>query len=368
LAADPGQLIIGRIGQGLAAAMIGATAIALMASSFPEGPRRTRALAVNGALLSLGFVIGTVGGGLITSGMGWRWTMLTLVILGLPVLAGALTVIPRDQAQGGARLDVPGATLATGGLFFLVYAISTGADSGWGSLSTVGSFTAATVLLGGFLVVEARHPTPLVPLRLLNQANVKWSGAVGFLTFGMCGGATVLLSLYMQDVLGYSALQTGFGFVAEGISAIVAGVVVAKVIDRIGIVPTMVLGLSIQAASTASMALLPAVEGMTLLLVTSGGMGFGHVLAIVSFVTVLTSGVQQGDQGVIGGLAQLPQFLGAIGVAGLAAVATFRTESLTGGTIPQLAILEGLHAAWLVAAAMLVIGIAIATTRVLPGR
>ena len=121
LAPSPATLVAARAGQGVAAAMIGPTALALMTSAFPEGPRRTRALGVNGALLSLGFVVGTIGGGLITSGLNWRWTMLLLAGIGSLVLLGALTVVRETAGRSRTGLDVPGAILASGGLFALVY-------------------------------------------------------------------------------------------------------------------------------------------------------------------------------------------------------------------------------------------------------
>ncbi|GAA2789807.1 MFS transporter [Nonomuraea dietziae] len=207
LAELPGVLVAARAGQGVAAAMIGPTSLALMTSAFPEGPRRARAMGVNGALLSLGFVIGTIGGGLITSGLNWRWTMLILMAIGALVLLGAVSVVRESESRSLARLDVPGALLASAGLFALVYGISAGS---WLSVG------ASVVLLGLFLVAEGRHVAPLVPLGLLRRTTVKWGMALGLVTFGMCGGATLLLSIHMQDVLGYSALQTGLGFLGEG--------------------------------------------------------------------------------------------------------------------------------------------------------
>ncbi|MFE1837273.1 MFS transporter [Streptomyces sviceus] len=298
LAPNPAVLITARAGQGIAAAMIGPTAIALMTASFHEGPQRTKALAVNGALLSLGFVIGTIGGGLITSGLSWRWTMLIMVFLGALIALGAVALLPKDGARIATRLDVPGAILASGGLFALVYGISTGADADWTSGSTLGSLIAAVALIPAFVLVESRHPAPLASLELLNRSTVKWSFVVGFVTFGMCGGTTVLLSLYMQDVLGYSALATGFGFLAEGATALVAGTVASKLIGSLGTCQTMVLGLLAQTVGTGFMVFLPADSNIPLLLIlTSGAMGFGHVLAIVAFITTLTSGLRTDEQG-----------------------------------------------------------------------
>ncbi|MEU6788602.1 MFS transporter [Nonomuraea angiospora] len=338
LAPVPGVLVGARAGQGVAAAMIGPTALALMTTAFAEGPKRTRAMGVNGALLSLGFVAGTIGGGLVTSGLSWRWTMLILVGIGVVVLVGALTLLPGDSARSSVRLDVPGAVLASAGLFALVYGIST--------FTWVG-VAAAVLLLGAFLAVEARHAAPLVPPRLLRRPTVKWGMAVALVTFGMCGGATLLLSVYMQDVLGWSALRTGLGFLGEGVAALVAGGLAARLIGAYGAPATVAAGLTAQAVGTAAMVFLPAAGGLGVLLATSAAMGFGHVLTVVAAITTITSGLDPADQGVAGSLAQMPTFVGAIGVAGLTAVASAYAELLT-----------GLHAAFVVAGAVALLGAA----------
>ncbi|MFJ8825460.1 MFS transporter [Streptomyces sp. NPDC102467] len=356
LAAGPGLLIAARAGQGIAAAAIGPTALALMTSAFPEGPQRTRALGVNGALLSLGFVIGTIGGGVVTSGLSWRWTMLILFGMGLLVLLGALTVVRDTRRSRSARLDVPGAILASGGLFALVYGITTGGEKGWLSLPTLISLVGAAVLLGGFLVVEARHREPLVPLRLLRRPTVKWGMTMGLVTFGMCGGATLLLSIYMQQVVDWTALQTGLGFAAEGVAALVAGTMAARLISARGAGAAIALGLTVQGLGTTAMALLPVDGNLTLLLGTSAAMGFGHVLAVVAAVTTITSGLDESDQGIAGSLAQMPTFIGAIGVAGLSAIVAARAEALAPTTTQVLATLGGLHTAFLLAGAVALSG------------
>ncbi|MGY0019906.1 MFS transporter [Streptomyces sp. YJ-C3] len=357
-------LITARVGQGIAAAAIGPTALALMTAAFPEGPQRTRALGVNGALLSLGFVIGTIGGGIVTSGLSWRWTMLILFGIGLLVLVGAATVVQDTRHGRATRLDVPGALLASGGLFALVYGITTGNTSGWLSASTLTAVIGAAVLLGGFLAAEARHPVPLVPLRLLRRTTVRWGMATGLVTFGMCGGATLLLSIYMQQVVGWTALQTGLGFAAEGIAALAAGSVAARLISARGAASAIALGLTVQGLGTVLMALLPADGNLVLLLGSSAAMGFGHVLTVVAVVTTITSGLDESDQGVAGSLAQMPTFIGAIGVAGLSAIVAARTAALAPTTTQRLATVGGLHMAFLVAGAVALTG-AVVCARVL---
>lgn len=357
LATEPWMLIVARAGQGVGSAMVGPTALALLTSQFREGPARDKALGVSGALLSLGFVVGTISGGVITSGLTWRWTMLILVIGGAAVLAAGVVLLRGDEERVDARLDVPGALCATGGLLALVYGISTGGTAGWSDPVTVGTLLLAVVLLGGFLAVEARSPAPLVPLRVLARPTVSWGGLTGFITFGMCGGVTVLVSLYLQDVLGWSPLETGIGFVAEGAAAMVAGSIASRVTGSIGTPRTLVAGLTIQAVSTAAMVLLPAAGNLPLVLLTTAGLGFGHVLAVVAFIGTMSSGVAADEHGLSGGLAQTAQQVGsAVGVAALAAVVTIRAGADADGQVT----LEGLRSGFLVAAVVTAVGAVVA--------
>ncbi|QFZ20962.1 MFS transporter [Saccharothrix syringae] len=359
LATAPWVLIAARAGQGVGSAMVGATALALLTASFPEGPRRDKALGVSGALLSLGFVVGTIAGGVITSGLSWRWTMLILVIMGVVVLAGAVALLDKDEERSPARLDVPGALLATTGLLALVYGISTVGESGWTSPAALVPLIAAVVLLAGFLVVEGRQEAPLAPLSILRRRTVKWGGLTGFITFGMCGGSTVLLSLYMQEVLHWSPLATGLGFIVEGVAAMVSGSLAARFISGLGTPAVLVLGLVVQGLGTAAMLLLPQDGDLVLLLVTSAALGFGHVLAVVAFIGTMTSGVPTEHTGLASGLAQTAQQVGsAVGVAVLAAVVAATT--VPDAASPEAATLDGLRSALLVAAAVTFAGVLVA--------
>ncbi|RPE42409.1 MFS transporter [Streptomyces sp. Ag109_O5-1] len=357
VANSPGVLIATRIGQGTAAAMIAPAAIALMTGYFTEGPKRARALGLNGAVMSLGFVLGALGGGIITSGFSWRWTMVALCVMGLLALAGAVTLPAIRESGAAKRMDIPGAILATAGLFGLVYGISNGGDQGWARPAAFWPIVGGLVLLAAFLLVERRHPEPLVPLSVLNRPTVKWSGLFGVITFGMCAGPTVLLSLYMQDVLGFTALQAGLSYLGEGAAATLGGVYVAKLLGRFGGVKVLSAGLLIQGVGTVAMFALPVHVNLAALLVTSSVMGLGHVFSVVSFITIMTSGVSEQDQGVVGGLSQLPQYVAAIGVSGLSAIAAARTNALASGASPSRAdILGGLHAGMVTAGVVVLTG------------
>ena len=346
LAPNAGVLVAARVVQGIGSAMIGPTALALLTTSFTEGRARDRALGINGAMLSLGFVVGTVGGGVLTQALGWRSTMFLLAVMCAVVLVGAVTVLPAGLvARAATPLDLPGALLVTGGLVALVYAISTGQHAGWTSPATLGAFAAAVVLLIGFVVAESRQRDPLVPLAFLARRTIGAGAVVGFVTFGMCGGATVLLSLYMQDVLGLTALQTGVALIGEGVAAAAIGGLASRVIARTGATGALLAGLLVQAASTAAMLALPVTGGLLLVVVvTSSVLGLGHVLAVVAFITTMTSGLTAEEQGLAGGVAQTAQQIGtAVGVAVLATVAA------AAGTSSRSAELAGLHGGWLLA-------------------
>ncbi|OKJ66505.1 MFS transporter [Streptomyces sp. CB02460] len=357
LAGSPAVLIVTRIGQGTAAAMIAPSAIALMTGHFKQGPKRSRALGLNGAVMSLGFVLGALGGGIITSGFSWRWTMVTLCVMGVLALAGALALPAIHETSNARQMDVPGALLATLGLFGLVYGISTSGDEGWSRPAALGPILGGLALLAAFLVVEQRHPEPLVPLSVLNRPGVKWAGLFGVITFGMCAGTTVLLSLYMQSVLGFTALQAGLSYLGEGAAATLGGMYVARLLSRFGGVKVLTAGLLIQGAGTLAMVTLPADADVAALLLTSSVMGLGHVFSVVSFITVMTSGASEKDQGVVGGLSQLPQYVAAIGVSGLSAIAAARTSALASSATPSRSdILGGLHAGMLTAGATALAG------------
>lgn len=363
LAGSPGLLIAARVGQGTAAAMIAPAAIALMTGYFPEGPQRARALGLNGAVMSLGFVLGALGGGVITSGFSWRWTMVVLCAMGALALVGALTLPTIREASTAKRVDIPGALLATLGLFGLVYGISVGGDDGWTRPDALGTIIGGVLLLVAFLLVERRHPEPLIPLTVLNRPTVKWAGLFGFITFGMCAGTTVLLSLYMQEVLGFSPMAAGLSYLGEGAAAMAGGMLVGRLLTRFAGAVVLTAGLTIQGIGTVLMFSLPEHRSLPLLIITSSVMGLGHVLSVVSFISVMTTRVAEADQGVVGGLSQLPQYLAAIGVAVLSAIAAARTKALSDGSlVSRAATLGGLHAGMVTAGVVVLVGAVLAGT------
>ncbi|MDQ3150628.1 MAG: MFS transporter [Actinomycetota bacterium] len=357
------QLLLARAGQGIGAAMLAPTALSLITTSFREGPQRERALGINGSVLSLGFVAGVILGGVITSGLSWRWTMLVNVPVGIVVFACAFALIKGSRRNESPQLDVPGAVLVTAGLASLVYGISTGETVGWTNIATVASLIGGLVLLLFFLAVERRVRAPLASLPLLNLRTVKWGNVIGFITFGMATGSTVLLTIYLQEVLGLTPLYAGLSFAPLGLAAILAGSLGPRLIARSSARTIMVVGLAVQAISTGMLYLLPENNPMALLLVAMAMLGFGHVLAAVGFVLTVTSGLPDEQQGLAGGLAQTFQQMGAaVGIPIIAAVAAAQGESADGdAAFAEVAdVLNGTRAGGLAGAIILVIGVLIA--------
>lgn len=354
LAPTPGFLLAARAAQGVAAAMLTPSAMSLLTTSFAEGSQRDRALGINGALLSLGFLSGVVLGGVITDLTSWRVTLLVSVPIGLIAAIAAPILIKESRNEETPRLDVLGAVTVTGGLLAVIYGITSAERSGWTSGTTLLAFVAGVVLLIAFFAVESRVASPLVDLRMLRRRTVSWGNTTGLITFAMMTGMVFLLTLYMQRVRGMTPLNTGFTFSALGVAAVVGGAFAARIIGKIGVHRTLVHGLLLQAASTAVLFLVDVEGGMPLLLVATAAGGFGHLLAVVGYMITATSGLSDHEQGLATGLAYTGQQLGVtVGTPVLATVATAGMDA-DGGSGPT-AVLGGVRDGLLTAAGVLLV-------------
>jgi len=344
LAESGAMLLVSRAVQGAAGALIAPAALSLLTTMFREGPERTRALGVYGAVLSGGFVAGMILGGLLTGAAGWRWVM--LINVPVAILAALAAPLLLQESRAGVRvrhLDLPGALTVSLGLAALVYAISSAEGAGWLSRSTLGVLLASVTLLVLFVVVERRAVAPLIPMELLGRRSVLAPSVVGVTTFAACGGATFVLTLYMQGVLGYTPLQTGLAFCSLGLASMTAGIVAESIARRVGARSALIGALVVQALGTSALVGLPDGGVPVLLLVATAIVGFGHVLAVVSFTTLATAGVPEDQQGVVGGLVSTSLQIGAaLGVAILGAVALARTAAVDSGPDPSSsALLQG---------------------------
>ncbi|MFF1923436.1 MFS transporter [Streptomyces sp. NPDC058221] len=332
LAQAPWQLIAARAGQGLGAAAAAPAALGMLTSTFPQGPRRVRALGVWSAVNAAGGALGVLAGGLLTEYAGWRWVML----VNLPILAVALALVLAGVPAGvrpdrRERPDVLGAVLATGGVGLLVFGVVRTDSLGWGSPATVATLAVAATLLAAFAFAESRAPAPLLRLGLLRS---RWVAGANVLVFLAAAGqftAFYFVSLYMQQVLGMSAAATGTAFLPFSVSLVAGTVIATRVITartpRAALVPGALLaalGLSWMAFISPSGSFLTDVLGPCIV----SGVGVGLVLAPVA--AAATTGVASREAGMASGLFNSSRQLGGcVGLAALATVAALRTGSAT---------------------------------------
>ncbi|MGW6539758.1 MFS transporter [Streptomyces sp. NPDC055051] len=320
---DPASFLTGRALQGLAAAAIVPTGMSLLTTSFPEGPARDRALGVSGTLMSLGFTIGMVLGGVMTETLGWRSTMGLLAVFTLLVLPLAPGLLTESRTPDRPRLDVPGAVTVTGGLLALIYALTTAAERGFGGADVLITLAGALVLLTAFVIVESRHPAPLVSLPMLRRRTVAFGNIGGLVTFSMMSTIVFVLTLYLQETLGLSAFATGIVFGIQGVFSVLAGTLTPKVIGRLGARRTLVAGLAGQAVLTAALLAVGERSGVVVATVAVTLASMFHLGAIISYGLTVTSGVRDEEQGLATGLVTTTQQAGlTVGIPMLGVLAT----------------------------------------------
>ncbi|MFD8915533.1 MFS transporter [Streptomyces sp. NPDC059575] len=351
LAWNPEIFLAARALQGLGAAAIVPTGMSLLTTTFAEGPARDRALGVSGALLSLGFTTGMIAGGVLTDTLGWRSTMALLTLVTLLVLPLAPALLPESRTATHRRLDVPGAVTVTGGLLSLIYALSSAADRGFGHADVLVCLVAGLALLAGFTVIESRTPAPLVSLPMLRRRTVAWGNLGGLITFSMMSAVIFVLTLYLQEILGLSAFETGLVFGVQGVLSVVAGTVAPKVIGRLGAPRTLVVSLTGQGALVATLLLLDTGSWSAWLATAAVSLAsVCHLGAIVSYGLTVTSGVPDTEQGLATGLVTSTQQVGiTVGIPLLGTLATASPDLLSGAHT-----VLGLDAAIVLAAAALV--------------
>ncbi|MEU9010801.1 MFS transporter [Streptomyces sp. NPDC048479] len=347
---DPASFLAGRALQGLGAAAIVPTGMSLLTTTFPEGPQRDRALGISGTLLSLGFTIGMVLGGVLTDTLGWRSTMGLLAVAALLVLLLAPGLLAESRHPERPRLDVPGAVTVTGGLLAVIYALSTAAERGFGGVDVLVTLIAGVALLVAFVVVESRSPAPLVSLPMLRRRTVAWGNLAGLVTFSMMSTVVFVLTLYLQEVLGLSAFRTGLVFGVQGVLSAFAGAYAPKLIGRIGARRTLVVSLLGQGVFVAGLLGIGTGSGALLATVAVSLASVCHLGAIISYGLTVTSGVPDEEQGLATGLVTTTQQVGiTIGIPLLGVLATTQ-GSLFDGVRTVLAV----DAAVVVGAAVLV--------------
>ncbi|WP_395360536.1 MFS transporter [Streptomyces sp. YH02] len=320
---NPASFLTGRALQGIGAAAIVPTGMSLLTTTFPEGPLRDKALGISGTLLSLGFTVGMVLGGVMTDTLGWRSTMGLLALFAVIVLPLAPGLLPESRTPERPRLDVPGAVTVTAGLLALIYALSTAAERGFGGTDVLITLVAGVVLLAVFVRVESRHAAPLVSLPMLRRGTVAFGNLGGLITFSMMSTVVFVLTLYLQETLDLSAFATGLVFGVQGVMSVVAGMLAPKVIGRIGARATLVGSLTGQGVLTAALLGLGEESGVVLATVAVSLASMCHLGAIISYGLTVTSGVPDEEQGLATGLVTTTQQVGlTIGIPLLGVLAT----------------------------------------------
>jgi EmrB/QacA subfamily drug resistance transporter len=358
LATGAGVLILARVLQGLATAAVTPAALALMTTSFPEGPARDRALGLNGALMSAGFTTGAVLGGVLTDLLSWRWAFFVNVPVALAVLVAAPAVIAESRPPVRPRLDVPGAVTVTLGLLALVFGFTQAGRDGWGAAATLGPLVAGVLLLALLPGVERRQASPLLPLGVLRRPAVAWGNAAGLIAFLTETSLVFLLTLYLQRVLGFSPLEAGLSFGVLGLGTVTGGFLAPRVAARLGARGALVAGGLVQAVSTAALLALgtsPA-GSLTLLLVATFTGGAGNMVVIVGFMITATSGLPDREQGLATGLATMTQQIGiTVGTPVMSAIATGAMATTT-----AVGVLHGVTVAVAVDAGLALLGAVLA--------
>jgi EmrB/QacA subfamily drug resistance transporter len=358
LAGNSGVLVGARLAQGIGAAMMLPAALSLLTTLFTEGPDRHKAMGAWGGTGGLASAAGVFLGGVLTEGPGWRWVFLANIPVCLLVLAAIPLLLPAGRrVQARASFDGVGAVLATGGMLLLVYALIKAPDQGWGSTRTVVEIVAAVALLAAFVVNEQLSPNPLMPLSIfrirgLGAANVtQLIGVSGFLSMFF------FITLYMQNVLGYSEIKAGSAFLPVCAGVGVAAGISAKLFARVGTRPVIVAGALFAATGIFLLSRIP-VGGsyVTDLLPGLVIMSFGLGAIFVGVTTAANAGVPADKAGLAAALLNSSQQLGgALGLAIFTAIATSRTQhQLTTHHAPLTASTDGFQRALLVAAIFLV--------------
>jgi EmrB/QacA subfamily drug resistance transporter len=325
LAWSEGSLIAFRSLQGLGAAMLSPAALSILTTTFTEGRERNLALGVWGAASGSGGAAGVLLGGALTSGLNWSWIFFVNVPVGIAVMALTPFLLRESRADLKHRhFDFSGAASITGGLMLLVYAMTRAAQHGWGTTSTIAMLTASGVLIATFFMIESRSHAPLLPLRIFRLRTLTASNVAGLLMGGAIFAQFFLLTLYMQQVLHYSALKTGVAYVGLTLTIIVFSGVAQALVTRFGIRWVLPLGLALSTGALVWFARLP-VDGhyFTNLFPPFIISGLGLALAFVPMSIGGLTGVRPADAGVASGLINTTQQIGgAIGTAVATTVAT----------------------------------------------
>ncbi|MFP8962456.1 MFS transporter [Streptomyces nanhaiensis] len=338
LAQEPWQLLAARAVQGTGAAVLAPSTLTLLTTSVPEGPARARAIGTWTAVGAGGGAAGGFVGGVLTEALSWRWVLLVNVPIGVLVLLAVALRLSADHPAGGARrLDVPGAVLVTGGLGAVAYGIVQTEAAGWAEPVTLVPLLGGLALLGVFVAVESRAGAPLMPLRLFRLPSVSAANAAMF----VCGAALVsswyFMSLYMQNVLLYTPLQAGLGFLPHSLSVVAGSKLAPRLMHRIGARNTALTGVALAACGFLWFSSVMAADGGYAATVMGPGVTtmLGTGLLATPLASLATSGAPHRDAGVVSAMVNTSRTMG--GSLGLAVLSTVAASRITGDAPDALA-------------------------------
>jgi EmrB/QacA subfamily drug resistance transporter len=363
-APSEGTMIAARALQGLGAAVMSPAALSILVTLFADGPERNKALGVWGAASGAAGAVGVLMGGLFTDSIGWEWVFWVNVPVGIGAIVAAPRLLPESRQEAETRsFDVAGAVTVTASLTLLVYAIIDAVDVGWGSTQTVSLLAASGALMAAFVVIELRSDDPMVPFRFFRSRTVRGGNLASLLLGASIFSMFFFVTLYMQQVLGYDAMETGVMYLAFALPAAVASGVASGLIEKTGARPLAVGGMLLVSAGLFLFSLAPAdgsYAGNLLVPMLVSAIGTG--LAFVSVMAAATLGVREEESGLASGLVNTGQQIGgALGLGIMATIATTRTEDLLGaGSQVPVALTEGFQDAFMVGSGFALAGAVIA--------
>jgi EmrB/QacA subfamily drug resistance transporter len=360
-ATNEGQLIAGRVAQGLGAAIISPSALSIVTTLFRDGVERNKALGVWGAVAGSAGAVGVLLGGILTEGLGWEWVLWVNVPVSLVALALTPRLIPESRSESTTRhYDVAGAVSITAGLSLLAYALLDANSAGWGSTKIVGLLAMSVALIGAFGAIELRSKAPLVPFRIFRLRTLTGANVVGFLLGASLFSMFFYISLYMQQVLGYSPIHTGLSYLPLAVTLIVAAGLGGQLVTRFGFKPILAAGMLLVALGLLWFSSVSVNGGFASdilgpSLLAALGLGLGFVTSTIGAV----SGVEEHEQGLASGLINTSQQIGgALGLAVLSTLATSRTDHVlaSGASNLSAALTDGFERAFLGGALIAALG------------
>ncbi|XVQ06965.1 MFS transporter [Spirillospora sp. CA-255316] len=358
LAGSPGLLIGARALQGLGAAILAPATMTVLTVAFPEGPKRASALAAWSAVGAVGGAAGSLLGGLLTDLLSWRWVLLINVPVGLVVIVGSLVLIA-DHRTASQKLDLPGAVSITVGLSALAFGVSQTGEHGWGSGRALVPILAGVAAIGVFLALQAWVArSPLMPLGIFRSRAVSGANLIMLLLGGVTFSLWYFVSLYLQNVHRYSALEAGLSFLPHTAALVIGSRLGPRLLRRVGVRPLVVVGALVAAAGFGWQARLTADSDLVVGVLLPGALTCsGIALTFTPLAAAATSGIARGEEGLAAGILNTSrQVGGAVGLAALVTVAVARTQDFGTASAPALAsgyaTVFGVSAAICVAAAL----------------